>query len=147
MASRQLATTFQRYERDRIAFTWALADAARAEGNAAPLAALGAPTLLLPLLSDPVDTVAHTAAFALGRMAGHSSSVARTLAQAGVVGTLVSRRVLRQCVNASRAVFALHRHSCEPRKTLRLSFHQSKRCHWRARTHGPPPACPAVSLD
>lgn len=86
-----LAYITARYERDRTAFAWAVADAARQEGNAAPLAALGAPTLLLPLLNDPADTVAHTAAIALGRLAGHSRSVAGALAEAGAVGMLVSR--------------------------------------------------------
>ena len=55
------------------------------------LAALDAPRLLLPLLTDPSDTVAHTAAFALGRIAGHSRAVAASLSSAGVVTTLAAR--------------------------------------------------------
>ena len=46
-----MATIFHRYERDRVSFVSAVADAARIEGNAAALAALGGPALLLPLLS------------------------------------------------------------------------------------------------
>lgn len=92
-----LASIIARYERDRAAFAWAVADAARQEGNAAPLAALGAPALLLPMLTDPAETVAHTAAIALGRLAGYSRSVALALAKAGVVGTLVSEVVQYSC--------------------------------------------------
>lgn len=57
----------------------------------AALVALDAPRLLLPLLTDPCDTVAHTAAFALGRIAGHSRAVAAGLSSTGVVATLVAR--------------------------------------------------------
>lgn len=104
MSSRavSLASITARYERDRAAFAWAVADAARQEGNAVPLALLGTPALLLPLLNDPVDTVAQTAAVALGRLAGHSPSVAGALATAGVVGTLVSRAACPSC-SASQA--------------------------------------------
>ena len=119
--ARQLSSIFTRYERDKCAFVAAVADAARVEGNAggeralskpalideappgraptphrpplcpAALAALDAPRLLLPLLTDPCDTVAHTAAFALGRIAGHSRAVAAGLSSTGVVATLVAR--------------------------------------------------------
>lgn len=108
MAGRQLASILTRYERDRGSFAWALADAARHEGSAAPLAALGADVLLLPLLTDPAETVAHSAALALGRLSGHSASVAAGLVQAGVVGTLVSgeggacQSERRRCAGAGR---------------------------------------------
>ncbi|KAL4440119.1 hypothetical protein ABPG75_003120 [Micractinium tetrahymenae] len=102
-----LASMFARYERDRAAFALAVADAARQEGNAAPLAALGAPALLLPLLNDPADTVAHTAAFALGRLAGHSRSAAAVLANAGVVGTLIGN-MQREPAAAAHAEQAPH---------------------------------------
>ena len=88
---RQLSTIFHRYERDKCAFVAAVADAACAEGAAAPLATLGAPELLLPLLCDPCPTVAQTAAFALGRIAGHSRAVASDVAGKGVMATLQQR--------------------------------------------------------
>lgn len=84
-----LVGVLARFERDRAAFAWAMADAARQEGNAAPMAQLGVVPLLLPLLSDPVPTVANTSAFALGRLAGHSAAVAAQMAQHGVIAQLV----------------------------------------------------------
>lgn len=89
MAGRGLPSVFSRYERDRMAFASSMLDAARAEGNTAPLVAQGGIRLLLPLLTDPADAVAHTTAAALGRLAGHSSVVAANLLEAGVVGMLV----------------------------------------------------------
>lgn len=87
--ARAVQSAFHRYERDRLAFANAIGDAARAEGNTALLTSLGAPRLLLPLLSDSADGIACASACALGRLAGHSATVANTLAQAGVVKTLV----------------------------------------------------------
>lgn len=100
--AKQLASIFTRYERDRCAFVYAVANAARHEGSAAPLASLQAPRLLLPLLADPCPVVAHTAAFALGRLAGHSRAVASYLSVSDVVATLVSR-LREQAASAAAA--------------------------------------------
>lgn len=102
-ATRQLATAFHRYERDRCAFVSSIAEAARIEGHAGPLNQLGAPALLLPLLDDPCPAVAHVAAAALGRLAGHSRVVASRLAGAGVVAATVQRLKERASAAADAA--------------------------------------------
>lgn len=119
-----------RYERDRVAFVSAVADAARHEGNAGALAAAGAVGQLIPLLRDPCDTVAHTAAFALGHLAGHSRAVAASLARQGIVGTLVSGRCLH-----GRGIIWLQRERAvrcplaSPRRTCPRAASPAARAH------------------
>ncbi|KAI3431614.1 hypothetical protein D9Q98_004663 [Chlorella vulgaris] len=101
--ARAVQSAFHRYERDRLAFANAIGDAARAEGNTALLTSLGAPRLLLPLLSDSADGIAVLQPLAraeeqagdesgsalrctmamLAALTRHAGGVANTVAQQG----------------------------------------------------------------
>lgn len=86
------AAALERWNRERTAFVSTVSELAREGGlTVAALEASGAIAQVALLLHDTLPHVAHTAAFALGRMAHASEGVACTLVDNGVAATLVEQ--------------------------------------------------------
>ncbi|KAK2962273.1 putative axoneme central apparatus [Blattamonas nauphoetae] len=88
--SRQIITTFEEYQRARIAFVQNVATAAERPQNIEHLKAAGVMLLLKPLISDPVPSVCLSAALALGRLANASEEMAEAVVQNDILPQLVT---------------------------------------------------------
>eukprot|EP01066_Platyproteum_vivax_P008246 Platyproteum_vivax@DN341_c0_g1_i1.p1 len=88
--SRTMNGVFDDYQKSRIQFVQTVADLANRPQNIENLQNAGAIQLLRPLLIDSVPSVQQSAAVALGRMAGHSSSVAEAVIDNQVLPHLVA---------------------------------------------------------
>ena len=84
-----IAGVFEAYQRARVQFVQAVADASNRSQSAEVLHAAGAIELLKPLLLDAVPSIQQTAALALGRLAGHSDELARAVVASDVLPHLV----------------------------------------------------------
>ena len=65
--TRAILSTFDKYQKDRLAFVQSVADYAGRENNVEILQQAGVMALLKPLLNDPVPAIQQASAVALGR--------------------------------------------------------------------------------
>ena len=88
-STRAVISAFERYQKERLAFSQAVADMASRETNVEALTSVGATALLRPLLIDSVPAVQQAAALALGRLANHSEKLATVVVDGDVLPQLV----------------------------------------------------------
>ncbi|MEW5306791.1 MAG: hypothetical protein WDW36_009229 [Sanguina aurantia] len=89
MATRAVLQTFERYQKERVAFVTQVAEMARNPQNIEALQQAGAMALLRPLLLDNVPSIQQSAALALGRLANYSDDLAEAVVQNEILPQLV----------------------------------------------------------
>ncbi|KAI8475961.1 MAG: armadillo-type protein [Monoraphidium minutum] len=89
MATRAVLQTFERYQKERVAFVSAVAEMAKNPQNIEALQQAGAMALLRPLLLDNVPSIQQSAAMALGRLANYSDDLAEAVVQNEILPQLV----------------------------------------------------------
>lgn len=87
--SASLLQVFEQYQRARVHFVQAVAEAATRPQNVDILQNAGALQLLRPLLLDNVPSIQQTAALALGRLANYSDDLAEAVVQNDILPQLV----------------------------------------------------------
>lgn len=85
----RVISTFEAYQKARVAFVQNVAQLATREQNADLMENAGVLRLLKPLLHDNVPSVQQTAAVAIGRLASHNENVARDVVEEGILTDLV----------------------------------------------------------
>ncbi|EFJ51264.1 hypothetical protein VOLCADRAFT_109629 [Volvox carteri f. nagariensis] len=116
MATRAVLQTFERYQKERVAFVTAVAEMAKNPQNIEALQQAGAMALLRPLLLDNVPSIQQSAALALGRLANYSDDLAEAVVQNEILPQLVyslseQNRFYKQA--AAFCLRAVARHSPE----------------------------------
>eukprot|EP00798_Chlamydomonas_sp_ICE-L_P009677 gene9677-8504_t len=89
MATRAVLQTFEKYQKERVAFVTAVAEMAKNPQNIEALQQAGAMALLRPLLLDNVPSIQQSAAMALGRLANYSDDLAEAVVQNEILPQLV----------------------------------------------------------
>eukprot|EP00877_Chromochloris_zofingiensis_P010277 jgi/Chrzof1/5502/Cz16g05190.t1 len=89
MATRAVLQTFERYQKERVAFVTSVAEMAKNPQNIEALQQAGAMALLRPLLLDNVPSIQQSAAMALGRLADYSDDLAEAVVQNEILPQLV----------------------------------------------------------
>lgn len=87
--SASLLQVFEQYQRARVQFVQAIAEAATRPQNIDVLQNAGALQLLRPLLLDNVPSIQQTAALALGRLANYSDDLAEAVVHNDILPQLV----------------------------------------------------------
>eukprot|EP00967_Tisochrysis_lutea_P044477 scaffold53973_cov23-Tisochrysis_lutea.AAC.3 len=88
-ATRAVLQTFEKYQKERVAFVTAVAEMAKNPQNIEALQQAGAMALLRPLLLDNVPSIQQSAALALGRLANYSDDLAEAVVQNEILPQLV----------------------------------------------------------
>ena len=87
--SSSLLGVFEQYQRSRVAFVTAVAEAATRPQNVDVMQHAGVMQLLRPLLLDNVPGIQQTAALALGRLASYSDDLAEAVVANDILPQLV----------------------------------------------------------
>lgn len=87
--SSTLLNVFEVYQRARVQFVQAVAEAATRPQNLDVLQNAGVMQLLRPLLLDNVPSIQQTAALALGRLASYSDELAEAVVENDILPQLV----------------------------------------------------------
>ena len=87
--SSSLLAVFETYQRSRVAFVTAVAEAATRPQNVDVMLHAGVMQLLRPLLLDNVPGIQQTAALALGRLASYSDDIAEAVVANDILPQLV----------------------------------------------------------
>ena len=83
-------TFFEEYQKGRVKFVQAVAEAASRPQNIEIMRNAGVMQLLRPLLQDNVPSIQQTAALALGRLANYSDDLAEDVVQNEILPQLVA---------------------------------------------------------
>ncbi|XP_060755873.1 sperm-associated antigen 6-like isoform X2 [Neoarius graeffei] len=89
MSQRQVLQVFQQYQKERMIFVQTVAELAARPQNIETLQNAGVISLLRPLLMDAVPTIQHSAALALGRLAGENYELAEAVVKGDILSPLV----------------------------------------------------------
>lgn len=89
MATRAVLQSFERYQKERVAFVTSVAEMAKNPQNIEALQQAGVMALLRPLLLDNVPSIQQSAAMALGRLANYSDDLAEAVVQNEILPQLV----------------------------------------------------------
>lgn len=89
MASTSILQHFEAYQKARVTFVQAIAEASSRPQNIEVMQSAGVMQLLRPLLLDNVPSVQQSAALALGRLANHSDELAEAVVSNEVLPQLV----------------------------------------------------------
>lgn len=87
--SSSLLGVFESYQRSRVSFVTAVAEAATRPQNVDVMLHAGVMQLLRPLLLDNVPGIQQTAALALGRLASYSDDIAEAVVANDILPQLV----------------------------------------------------------
>jgi hypothetical protein len=102
--SASLLQVFEAYQKARVSFVTAVAEAATRPQNVDVMQHAGVMQLLRPLLLDNVPGIQQTAALALGRLASYSDDLAEAVVANDILPQLVYS-LGEQNVRAARAFF------------------------------------------
>lgn len=89
MASTSVLQHFEKYQKDRVTFVQAVAEAATRPQNIEVMQNAGVMQLLRPLLLDNVPSIQQSAALALGRLANYSDDLAEAVVGNEILPQLV----------------------------------------------------------
>ncbi|XP_031833082.1 sperm-associated antigen 6 isoform X3 [Nomia melanderi] len=107
---------FDQYQKARILFVQSVADLATRPNNIECLEAAGALDLLHPLLTDPVPSIQHMAAIALGKIANNDCRLAQAIIKKDILPQLLKNISKQNKFYKKAALFvirAIAKHSSE----------------------------------
>ncbi|XP_043599003.1 sperm-associated antigen 6-like isoform X3 [Bombus pyrosoma] len=116
MTARSILQVFDQYQKARLFFVQSIADFASKPNTIDCLEAAGVLDLLCPLLTDPVPSIQHTAAVALGKLANNSIKLAQAVVRMGILPQLLKNIDKQNKFYKKAALFVLRaiaRHSPE----------------------------------
>lgn len=88
--SRAVLQPFEEYQKARNSFVQTVAELATRPQNIESLHSAGVMSLLRPLLLDSVQSIQHSAALAIGRLANHSEELAESVIQNDIISQLIN---------------------------------------------------------
>lgn len=89
MSTRAVLQVFENYQKARVSFVQTIAELAQRPQNIEALQNAGVMQLLRPLLLDNVPSIQHSAAIALGRLAGYNDELAEAVVSGDILPQLV----------------------------------------------------------
>ncbi|XP_033336112.1 sperm-associated antigen 6 [Megalopta genalis] len=116
MTARSILQVFDQYQKARLLFVQSVADLATRPNNIECLEAAGALDLLHPLLTDPVPSIQHMAAIALGKLANNDIRLAEAIIRKDILPQLLKNIAKQNKFYKKAALFvirAIAKHSPE----------------------------------
>ncbi|XP_076756988.1 sperm-associated antigen 6 isoform X2 [Xylocopa sonorina] len=116
MTARSILQVFDQYQKARLFFVQSIADFASKSNTIECLEAAGVLNLLCPLLTDPVPSIQHMAAIALGKIANNNYRLAQAVVRMDILPQLLKNIVKQNKFYKKAALLVLRaiaRHSAE----------------------------------
>ncbi|CAK9796670.1 Sperm-associated antigen 6 [Anthophora plagiata] len=116
MTARSILQVFDQYQKARLFFVQSVADFASKSNTIGCLEAAGALDLLCPLLTDPVPSIQHMAAVAIGKIANNNHRLAQAVIRMDILPQLLKNIDKQNKFYKKAALFVLRaiaRHSTE----------------------------------
>ncbi|XP_017884671.1 sperm-associated antigen 6-like isoform X3 [Ceratina calcarata] len=107
MTARSILQVFDQYQKARLFFVQSIADFASKSNTVECLEAAGVLDLLSPLLTDPVPSIRHMAAIALGKIANNNSRLAQAVVRMDILPQLLKNISKQNKFYKKAAVFVL----------------------------------------